>query len=62
VLRSRPVLYPKTVPNVRAKGQKLIGFPIDSGFLAKLDAARGRKSRSQFIREAIFREVKSLGL
>jgi len=56
------VLYPKTVPNVRAKGQKLIGFPIDSGFLAKLDAARGRKSRSQFIREAIFREVKSLGL
>jgi hypothetical protein len=52
----------KFVPNVRAEGQTLISFPLDEEFLAKLDAARGHKTRSQFIREAIFREVKSLGI
>jgi metal-responsive CopG/Arc/MetJ family transcriptional regulator len=49
------------VPNVRAKGQTLISFPIDEEFLAKLDAARGHKTRSQFIREAIYKECHRLG-
>ncbi len=50
------------MPNVRAKGQMLISFPLDEAFLAQMDAARGHKSRSQFIREAIFREIHALGI
>jgi hypothetical protein len=50
------------MPNVRAKGQKLICFAVDQDFLSGIDAARGGKTRSQFVREAIFRELTEIGI
>jgi hypothetical protein len=50
------------MPNQRGPGQKLICFSLDRQFLAAIDLARGAKTRSQFVREAIFREVSSSGI
>lgn len=50
------------MPNVRAIGQTLVTFYLDEEFLRALDRARGRKTRSQFIREAVFREIQASGV
>lgn len=42
------------------RAQRVICFPLDEQFLAELDAARGGTTRSQFIREAIYRELRSM--
>jgi hypothetical protein len=48
--------------NVRGKNQTLITCPIDADLLEELDGARGRISRSQFIREAIAEKLRGMGL
>jgi hypothetical protein len=48
------------VPNKRAKGQTLIAIPPDERSLAGLDHARGRESRSQFVRDAICEKLGNL--
>lgn len=42
------------MPNQRASGQTLIGCHLNEEFVAAIDAARGSKSRSQFLREALY--------
>ena len=49
------------MPNQRASGQSLIGCHIDAQFLAEIDEARGGKSRSDFLREALFIYLKEMG-
>jgi hypothetical protein len=49
------------VPSQRAAGQSLIGCHIDNDFAAEIDAARGSKSRSDFLREAIWKYLESTG-
>lgn len=49
------------MPNQRASGQSLIGCHVDAQFLAEIDAARGGKSRSDFLREALYDYLKKLG-
>jgi hypothetical protein len=38
-----------------------VAFPLDEEFLAALDKARGAKSRSALVREAIYEHLTSLG-
>jgi hypothetical protein len=49
------------MPNQRASGQTLIGCHVDANFAAEIDRARNGKSRSDFLREALFEHLKSLG-
>jgi hypothetical protein len=42
------------MPNQRATGQTLIGCHLDADFVAEIDAARGVRTRSQFLRDALF--------
>lgn len=49
------------MPNQRANGQTLIGCHVDANFAAEIDRARNGKSRSDFLREALFEHLKSLG-
>jgi hypothetical protein len=49
------------MPNVRGKNQTLITCPLDADFLAEIDRARGRKNRSQFLREAIAEKLNGMG-
>ena len=48
------------MPNKRRAGQTFIGIQIDVGLAAELDRARGRKDRSQFVREAIAEKLKRM--
>lgn len=41
------------MPDQRAPGKSLVGCHVDDTFLAAIDQARGGKSRSDFLREAI---------
>lgn len=53
------------VANQRGEGQTLIAFPLDERFLAAVDRARGGKSRSAFVREALLgymNDVHQMGL
>lgn len=47
--------------NQRSKNQTLVAFPLDVGLLGAVDQARGRGSRSQFIREALASYLRSMG-
>lgn len=49
------------MPNQRGPGQRLVAFPLDEQFLAEIDEARGSQSRSEFVREAIYRLLKEKG-
>jgi hypothetical protein len=42
------------MPNQRATGQTLIGCHLDGDFVEAIDRARHGKTRSQFLREALF--------
>jgi hypothetical protein len=46
-------VYNSFVPGQRSPDQKLIAFPLDEALLDEVESARGAKSRSQFIREAL---------
>lgn len=50
------------MPNQRANGQVLIGCHVDAAFAAAIDRARGGKSRSDFLREALFSYLASCGI
>lgn len=50
------------MPGKRAPGQVFIGFPVDAELLAAIDKQRGPKSRSLFIREAIFKDLEEMGV
>ena len=49
------------MPNQRAAGQSLVGCHVDAQFLAEIDRARGGRSRSDFLREALFLHLKQMG-
>jgi len=49
------------MPNVRGKNQTLITCPMDADLLNELDTARGRATRSQWVREAIAAKLCALG-
>lgn len=49
------------MPNQRAPGQTMVGCYVDEKFAAEIDRARGGKSRSDFLREILFRYLKKLG-
>jgi len=49
------------MPNKRASGQSLVGCHVDESFLREIDEARGGKSRSDFLREALFELLKKQG-
>lgn len=49
------------MPNKRGKNQTLLAFSLDVGLLESIDVNRGPKSRSQFIREAIFEKLVAMG-
>jgi len=49
------------MPNQRAPGQTLIAFAVDAAFLAEIDHARGTRSRSEFVRSALYRELVNRG-
>jgi hypothetical protein len=49
------------MPNQRASGQILIGCHVDATFAAQIDRARQGKSRSDFLREALFEHLLELG-
>jgi hypothetical protein len=55
-------VYKSFMPNQRASNQTLIAFSLNGELLRGLDAARGRKNRSEFIREAIAGELKRQGI
>ena len=48
------------MPNKRRAGQTFIGIQMDIGLASELDRARGRKDRSQFVREAIAEKLKRM--
>jgi hypothetical protein len=50
------------MPNKRRAGQFFLGVQIDARLAADLDRARGRKDRSQFVREAVAEKLKRLGV
>jgi len=47
--------------NQRRAGQKLIGCQADETLIAQIDAARGRKGRSFFLREALAEKLRQMG-
>ena len=47
--------------NQRRAGQKLIGCQADEALIAQIDAARGRKGRSFFLREALAEKLRQMG-
>ena len=47
--------------NQRKAGQKLIGCQADETLISQIDAARGRKGRSFFLREAIAEKLRQMG-
>lgn len=49
------------MPDQRAAGKSLVGCHVDDAFLAVIDQARGGKSRSDFLREAIFEFLRQKG-
>jgi len=55
------MLY-RGVANEHAAGQRLLCFSLNQEFLRSIDAARGHKTRSQFVREAVFQIVKEMGI
>jgi hypothetical protein len=57
-----PTVFNPFVPNQRRPGQIFVGCQADEQLIADLDRARGRKDRSQFIREAIAEKLESLGI
>jgi hypothetical protein len=56
----REVTYFCGVPE-SSERQQLIGFRADPELLAEIDAKRGRMSRSEFLRRAVFAELEELG-
>lgn len=42
------------MPNQRATGQTLIGCHLDAEFVTAIDTARAQRTRSQFLREALY--------
>lgn len=46
------------MPDQRAAGKSLVGCHVDDIFAAEIDRARGRKSRSDFLREALYDYLK----
>lgn len=48
--------------NQRAHGQQLLGFWADQELLGLIDDARGSRSRSQFLRDAIAAELDRIGV
>ena len=50
------------MPNKRSAGQQLITFPCDSALLKEVERARGRDTRSQFVRDALAGYLRSLGI
>ena len=48
--------------NTRARGQKLVAFPLDGVFLQEIDDAREEVSRSAFIRKALHHYLNALAL
>ncbi len=50
------------MPDQRAAGKSLVGCHVDAAFLAEIDRARGGKSRSDFLREALYEHLKALGI
>ncbi len=55
------VLY-TVMAGKRSPGQTLVAFPLDENLLLEIDAARGRVSRSQWIREAIGEKLLGMGI
>ncbi len=49
------------MPDQRAAGQSLVGCHVSSEFLSEIDRARGGKSRSDFLREALYDHLKRMG-
>lgn len=49
------------MPSKRSDGQKLIAFPVDVRLLAMVEKARGRMSRSAWIRKAVVNELVRMG-
>jgi len=50
------------MPSVRSPGQVMLTFWSDVELVRDMDRVRGRKDRSQFIREAIVEKLDSLGV
>jgi len=53
------------VPNVRAKGQKLISVPMKLTFIEQMDGALNRlgcSTRSELIRKAVWEKMKRMGM
>lgn len=50
------------MPNQRRAGQMFLGFQADLELVRELDRGRGRKDRSQFIREAIAAKLEGHGI
>jgi hypothetical protein len=48
--------------NSRGAGQRMLTFWADAELLADIEKSRGRKDRSQFIREAIAEKLKGMGI
>lgn len=49
------------MPDQRAAGQSLVGCHVSSEFLDEIDRARRGKSRSDFLREALYDQLKRMG-
>lgn len=45
----------------KTERQQLIALRVDADLLAEIDAKRGRVSRSEFLRNAVYAELQSLG-
>ena len=50
------------MPDQRAAGKSLVGCHVDARFLAEIDRKRGTKSRSDFLREALYEYLGSTTL
>jgi hypothetical protein len=54
-------VYKRAMPNKRREGQTFIGCQVDEMLLSEIEGARGRKGRSQFVREAIAEKLSKMG-
>jgi hypothetical protein len=45
----------------KTERQQLIALRVDADLLAEIDAKRGRVSRSEFLRNAVYAELQALG-
>lgn len=49
------------MPGKRGPSQTLIAFPVEENLFAEVESARGRKSRSQWCREAVVEKLQRMG-